>query len=250
MGKILFTAHPDTVPEIITSGTTTGTALLHLPLETYYYSIDEEMHAKVERKLDLYAYVIYGSRLHAHYFLRWAKEYGQLERIQNLVNLVMDQPAATYLEQFHIPAVKPKDNARSIDLIEFLLRISHEGAVLYPTGDHKTDEIPGLLIELEMPFTEFQVFSEDSLDRETLEDYRNQVRNSGLKAILFHNESSILRVQTAFPHLNLATLKLIAAGGRVSRKLQKAGFKDVIDLNGDWNKLPEVVDNLINQGLR
>ncbi len=244
MGKILFTAHPDIVPEIIASDLTIETALLHLPLENYDHSVDEEMHAEVERQLDSFAYVIYGSRLHARYFLRWAREYGQLERIKNLVNLVMDQPTATYLEQFNIPAIKPRDDARPIDLIEFLLRISHEGAVLYPSGDQKTDEIPGLLIELEMPFAEFQVFSEDSLDRETLDDYRKQVQISALTAVLFHNESSILRVQTAFPDLNFANLKLIAAGGRVTRKFQKEGLKDVIVLNGDWGKLPKVISNL------
>lgn len=244
MGKILFTAHHDTVPDIITSDATIDAALLHLSLENYYHSIDEEMHTEVERELDSFAYVIYGSRLHARYFLRWAKEYGQLERVQNLVNLVMDQPTATYLEQFNIPAIKPRDDARPIDLIEFLLRISHEGAVLYPSGDQKTDEIPGLLIELEMPFAEFQVFSEESLDREILDDYRKQVQNSGLKAVLFHNESSILRVQTAFPDLDLGSLKLITVGGKVTRKLQKIGFADVIDLNGEWGKLPKVISNL------
>ncbi|MCC5940488.1 MAG: uroporphyrinogen-III synthase [Balneolaceae bacterium] len=240
MKKILFTAHQDTLPEFLSAGTTLRESILHLPLETYHYDVDDEMHNEVERELDKFAYVIHGSRLHARYFIRWMREYGQSDRVQQLVHLVMDQPTADILEEYQIPAIKPRDDARPIDLIEFLLRISYEGNILYPSGDQKTDEIPGLLIELELPFAEFQVFSEESLDRKKLDDYRKQVSSNEIAGVIFHNESSITRVKTAFPDLDLTKTSIISAGGRVTRKLTQMGYKNITDGKGSWKKIQEL----------
>jgi len=245
MKQILCTAHPDTIPEFFLANSHLPDSILHLPLESYHYEVDEEMHNQVERKLDHFAYVIHGSRLHARYFMRWVFEYGQLDRVKQLVHLVMDEPTATFLEENNIPAIKPRDNARPIDLIEFLLRISHEGTVLYPSGEQKTDEIPGLLIELEMPFVEFQLFSEESLDREKLDVYRSRVNNADIVGIMFHNESAIVRIKTAFPKIDLSALTLISIGGRVSRKFLQMGYKGVLDAKGSWNNVQEIVNRLV-----
>lgn len=241
--KILFTAHADTFPEVLENELVQSDRLLHIPLENFNYSVDEEMHAYVERELDSFAYVVYGSRLHARYFMRWVREYGQSDRVQKLVHLVTNQAAADMLESHRLPAVKPHNDARPIDLIEFLLRISHEGTVLYPSGDQKVDEIPGLLIELDMPFAEFQVYTEQSLNKDELKQFRKQIEESNPDAVIFHNESSVLRTQTAFPDLDLKSVRLISAGGRVTRKLQQLGFKEIIDANGSLEKLIKIVNS-------
>src|SRR5690625_7195690 len=72
------------------------------------------------------------------------------------------RPTCSYTLSLH-------DALPIFDILEFLLRISTQGNVLYPTTDQHTEEIPGLLKELKMGVTGFTVCAERSLTQEEVD---------------------------------------------------------------------------------
>src|SRR5690625_5566786 len=76
------------------------------------------------------------------------------------------RPTCSYTLSLH-------DALPIFDILEFLLRISTQGNVLYPTTDQHTEEIPGLLKELKMGVTEFTVCAERS------EEHTSELQSRG-----------------------------------------------------------------------
>src|SRR5690625_7778084 len=85
------------------------------------------------------------------------------------IHLLKNQSEADMLEESGIPAILPRDGASAIDMLEFMLRISQQAAVLYPCAEESSEEIPGLLQELEMPVTEFTACRSAPMNREAVD---------------------------------------------------------------------------------
>lgn len=211
--------------------------LLHLPLENYSYCVDPEEEELVKKKMDSFSFIIHGNLRNARFFIQWVKEAHALIHVQDIVHLVPNQATVDFLEEYEIPAVMPRKDARPIDIIEFMLRISREGTVLYPTTDQRDEEVPGLLQELEMPVVEFQVCREVTLSSETLDDYRKKASEKDFDSIIFHSQSSVTRIKTAFPELNFTDFECISSGQAVTQKLQEAGIEPAIEARGSWHSL-------------
>lgn len=234
----LFTANEDVATSFLKEiDESKSWQLLHLPLENYSYSVNREEEELVLEKLDSFSFIIHGNLRNARYFTQWIQESKKLEEVQNIVHLVTNQRMVDFLSEFEIPAVMPRQEARAIDIIEFMLRISREGTVLYPTTDQKDEEVPGLLQELEMPVVEFQVCKEEALSSKSLQDYREQVSEAKLDSVIFHSRSSVTRIQTAFPELELSTIECISSGQAVTQKLQESGIETDIEARGSWRSL-------------
>jgi len=211
--------------------------LLHLPLENYSYDPHSTDSSLVLEKLKTFSFIIHGNLRNARYFVEWVKEQGCHQAVQNIVHLVTNQATVDYLSHFDIPAVMPREDARPIDIIEFMLRISREGSVLYPTTDTRDEETPGLLQELEIPVFEFQVCKEESLDSQTLDRYRRKVNDCRIHSVVFHSQSSVTRILTAFPDLDFGNLECISSGQAVSEKLRNSGIEPAIEARGSWRSL-------------
>src|SRR5690625_2662676 len=122
--------------------------LLHIPLERTRYHTFEEEEKLIAGSLNEYTFTIYGGLKNAHYFLKYVEQQHLEKQVLNQIHLVTDHPTRRFLEENGIPAILPRERVKGIDILEFLLRISTQGDVLYPTTDQHTEEIPGLLNEL------------------------------------------------------------------------------------------------------
>lgn len=234
----LFTANNDVATSFLKEiNQSDGWQLLHLPLENYSYYVDLEEEELILENVDSFSFIIHGNLRNARYFIQWVEESNTLEQVRNIVHLVPNQASVDFLAKLNIPAVMPREEARPIDIIEFMLRISREGTVLYPTTDQKDEEIPGLLQELEMPVVEFSVCREKILSSEILNNYREEVSDTPLDAVIFHSRSSVTRIQTAFPHLDLKSVECISSGQAVTQKLRESEIEANEEARGSWRSL-------------
>lgn len=236
--KVLFTANEDVAASFLKEiNKSAGWDLLHLPLENYSYSINMEEEVSILDKLESFSFIIHGNLRNARFFIQWISEVSAFDQVRNIVHLVPNQTTLGFLAEYDIPAVMPRTEARPIDMIEFLLRISREGTVLYPTTERKGEEVPGLLQELEIPVVEFQVCKEDTLDTNTLDEYRTKAYKADLDSVIFHSRSSVMRIQTAFPDLNLSYLKCISSGQAVTQKMLETDISPFLEARGSWRSL-------------
>jgi uroporphyrinogen-III synthase len=240
--QILFTANPDTSSLLMNSDAAAG--LLHLPLEVFTGFSQPEEHERVINSLNSYTFIIHGNLRNARFFTEWMKNQTLLKQVQNRINLAIDKPTAHFLEQEQIPAILFRDTGKPIDVLEFMLRISRQGKTLYPTSENKTEEMPGLLKELDMPVDEFTVCREVTLSSDRLTEYQSRVHGADLKAILFHHRSSIMRIKTAFPALDFNQYKLISGSPGVTEKLREEGYLPDIEADGSWFSIADVIEEI------
>lgn len=231
---VLITANREVAAPFFEETEALRNQLAHLPLEHYTYTVDREESRLAEQSLDRYSFIVHGNLRNARFFIKWVWETGVMEVVRERVHLVADRPASEFLEENGIPAVMPRINAKPIDIIEFMLRISREGNTLYPTTEQKTEELPGLLNELDMPVDEFTVCREVSIPPDTLNSYRKKLKQMDIKGVLFHNRSSVVRIQNAFPDLDLGSLSCIAASAGVAQKMKEEGIRIDEQASGSW----------------
>ncbi|MDZ7755287.1 hypothetical protein [Rhodohalobacter sp.] len=141
---ILFTADKDTSAPFLRMEKMRKKTLLHVPLEQYRFHVSDEESKQIQNHMDEFAFIIHGNLRNARYFIEWMNQNSMEEQVRRCVNIVLDKPTAEFLEEFDIPAVQPREPAKPIDILEFMLRISKEGNTLYPTTENKTEEMPGL----------------------------------------------------------------------------------------------------------
>lgn len=242
MKTILFTAEELNSPAFLQQlGEKTQESLLHIPLEKTMYFTFEEERDLVNNSLDDYTFTIYGGLRNARYYVQYINEYNLQERVRRHIHLVTDATVQEYLESQSIPAILPREYATGIDILEFLLRISTQGKVLYPSTDQHTEEIPGLLKELHMGVTEFTVCRERSLTREELNRSRERIADRKPDSVIFHDRASVRRTRLAFPDLPLNRLHVISASRGVTEKLNSENIQEDQEAGGSWRSLAELL---------
>ncbi len=214
----------------------------HFPLEEFTYDVEKEESNFIKSNKDEFSFVLYGNLRNAQYFVEWMSQNNVLEPFKNAVHLALDKPTAEFLEEQSIPAIMPREKAKPIDLLEFMLRISRDGKSLYPCSDQKAEEMPGLLQELEMDVAEFSVCKEKSLDSTRLDEFRKEVANRSISTILFHNRSSVTRIRTAFPEMDLHSKKIISGSPGVTKSLIDLGIEPNYEAEGTWYSIGELIE--------
>ena len=242
---ILFSGNSDVAAPLLKLLKESKLKFLHLPLEPYQFEVDEEEHEQVLSKCDNYAFVVYGNLRNARFFMQWMFEHDKLSEFKEKVHLAADQPTAEFLEKNGLPAIIPKQNARPIDVLEFVLHISYQGAALYPCTDQKAEEIPGLYKELEMPVGEFSVCRENSLEETTLEKYRKCVAENRVDTVLFHNRSSVVRLKTAFPKFDFHSCRCLSGSPGVSEKMAAEGLTPFAEADGNWVSMAKMIKEVL-----
>ncbi len=234
----------DEVSELLKEISDTSTDPLHIPLEQYEYHQDDDQNRALLQQMDTFQFVVYGGLRNARYFLNWINNSDKKDEILSKVHLVMDEPAANYLEDNGVPAILPKEGARPIDIMEFLLRITLNGAVLYPCTEGSSEEMPGLLEELEMPVAEFTVCRSVPFDKSEINAKKDELRKAQPDTILFHSRGSVIRTRTAFPDLDLGSKQTIAASAGVAQKLRQEGIEPDEVASGSWESVFHLVRKL------
>lgn len=242
-GKVLVTANRDLGAELFNS--IERRHILEVALENYTSFIPKEEENILLNTLDTFTFIIHGNLLNAKYFVEWMHSQSLLPTIQHRIHLTVDQLTADFLESKKIPAIVFRNTGKPIDVMEFMLRISKQGNSLYPTADGKTEEMPALLKELDMPVFEFSICKERSLTKEELESFRGTFKKESIEAILIHNRSALTRIKTALPDLNLADYKLISGSRGVTQKLHEEDLNPVIQAEGNWSSIVDVVQEVL-----
>lgn len=241
MSRLLLTADKNESAGLVNELEVGGWDVSHLPLQQYHYQEEPELSQSVVSSLDQFRFVLYGGYRNARYFFNWVEEHEKLNEVQQLIHLAMNSREASYLEERGIPVIVPVEGGRPIDLMEFLLRLSVEGAVLYPGTDGEAEEIPGLLEELGMPRAELTVCGSIPLSGGQLTRLRKQIEKAVPDVILFHNRSSVIRTRTAFPDLDLSSCQLIAASEGVAWKMNREGLRPDLTAGGTWASVQKLL---------
>lgn len=241
--KILVTANRD-LASVLFDEPSIKSAIVHLPLETFTEKIIEEESDKITGNMDSFEFVIHGNLRNARFFSDWMIRNHLTNAFQKKVHLTVDEPTSNFLESNGIPAILPRKGGKPVDVLEFMLRISREGASVYPTADGEKEEMPALLQELEMPVTEFTVCREIPITLKNLEHFRRIISKGEFSHILFHNRSSLTRTRTAFPELELKRYRLISGSPGVSQRLVEEGYEPVEEAAGSWISIRDILMKL------
>jgi uroporphyrinogen-III synthase len=243
MNRLLITAERDEVRALLSDLEGSSADPLHIALEQYEYYEDADQREALQQQLDSFQFVVYGGLRNARYFMTWVDKSGMREEFLKKVHLLMNRPEAVFLEEHGIPAILPKEGAKPIDVMEFLLRISLTGAVLYPCADGSSEEMPGLLEELQMPVAEFTVCRPVPFGKHEIEIKREQVMSSEPDAILFHSRGSVIRTMSAFPDLDISSKHIIAVSEGVAHKLRQENLEPSQIAAGSWESVCHIVKN-------
>lgn len=241
--KILITASRD-LASVLFDEPSINMALFHLPLETYTEQINKEESDELAKNLDRFEFVIHGNLRNARFFSDWMIRSDLANEFQKLVHLAVDEPTAKFLEKNSIPAILPGKRGKAIDVLEFMLRISKEGASVYPSAEGEQEEMPALLQELELPVLEFTVCGEIPIAFRHLDQFRNVLSKADFSHILIHNRGSLTRIRTAFPELELMNYRLISGSPGVTQRLIKEGLEPVEEAAGSWLSIRDLIKNL------
>jgi len=239
--KLLFTAPADACGDLKSLLMEEKERIIHLPLEKFRHSTDNISARLLKDNISAFSFVTYGSLRNAKFFIEWAESIDRLAQLKNLVHFSLDDPTADFLEKQGIPSIKPREKAKPIDILEFMLRISREGKTLYPAVRDRAEEMPGLLEELQMDVAEFVVCEEVGLTSDELDHYRSVISNRQPDYILLHNRSAVTRTGAAFPGLELQKLKVISGSAGVSQILIGKGIEPDFEAEGSWYSIEKVI---------
>lgn len=240
-GKLLLTASSMACGDMKYVLENSPNNFLHLPLESYEATTEKMASAMLKKNVHNFAFVIYGTLRNAIYFEKWMSKNELLTDFQNLVHITLDQPASDFLESKGIPAIQPRQHAKPIDILEFMLRISRDGKTLYPSCSNKAEEMPGLLQELEMDVAEFAVCEEIGLNPDEVESLRKKISKKELSAVLFHNRSAVTRTFAAFPELNVKKLTVLSGSAGVTQQLITKGIEPHFEAEGSWPSIEQLI---------
>lgn len=246
MEKILITAEKDDIGLLLEHISDIGIEPCHLPLEQYEYFFDPDQNEALLQQMDSFQFVVYGKLRNARNFITWVEKTKTIEKILEKIHLVLNKSEADLLEEAGIPAIQPKETCRPIDIMEFLIRITINGTVLYPCAEGSAEEVPGLLEELETPVAEFTVCKSVPFKKEILKIKKEKLSKLHPDAVLFHSRGSVIRTRTAFPELDLTDKTLVAASAGVAFKMRQENLEPDYIATGSWMSVIEKLRDIKN----
>lgn len=215
---------------------------LHYPLERYEAVEDEEEIVATLELLEEFENIVHGSKRNARFFIEKVKVYDKLDAVRNQLNLAVDQRTANYLEEEGIPAVHPHSDGKSIDLLEFMLRIRRIDETLYPCGDKTAEDLPGLLQELDIPVEQLVLFTLEGPEEGKLQEYRKDLAAHDPEIVIFHSRRAVNRITAAFPNLNYDALQVLSGDTAVTEKLEAEGIETDIQAKGSWKSILKKIE--------
>lgn len=215
--------------------------VFHFPLELYVSVEDKSDIEETFSELSGFENIVHGSLRNARFFIREVDSLGKLKEVRNILNLTLDEATATFLEESGVPAVCTYAGGKSINLVEFMLRLRRMGATLYPCGSHHKEEIPGFLEELDIPVKELELFDLEGPGESDLVSYRQQLSERQPDAILFHSRRSVTRTIAAFPDLDYESIRIISADKGISKKLSEKDIAIDEEAEGTWESIAELL---------
>lgn len=236
---VLLTAAIEDSDEIKALLESKDTELLHLPLEHYKPLSKDSFVKETFELLPEFENIIYGSLRNAKFFMSEVESRDKMEAVRNCLNLTPDERTAAFLEEAGIPAVCTYAGGKSINLVEFMLRLRRMGPTLYPCGSHNKEEIPGFLEELDIPVKELELFDLEGPTDNDLQRYQKELEEKKPEVVLFHSRRAVNRILAAFPDLDYKTIEIISADKGISKKLTQKNIPVKAEAEGSWKSMAE-----------
>ncbi len=236
---VLLTAAEEDADEIKNLLGSNGVELLHFPLERYVPVNDQSDIKETLNQLSQFENIVYGSLTNARYFMQKVDSLDKIEPVRQRLNLTMDEETATFLEASGVPAVCTYAGGKSINLVEFMLRLRRMGATLYPCGSHRKEDVPGFLEELDIPVKELELFDLKGPEDGELENYRKALSERQPDMIIFHSRRSVNRTLAAFPELDYESVRIVSADKGISKKLSEKNIAVSDEAEGSWESIAE-----------
>lgn len=211
--------------------------LMHFQLERYEPVENKADIKETFRRLSEFDNIIYGGIRNAKYFMVQVESFNKKEAVRKRLNLTLDEETAAFLENAGVPAVCTYAGGKSINLVEFMLRMRRMGPALYPCGSHKKEEIPGFLEELDIPVKELELFHLKGPKDGELKSYRKELEASNPDVIVFHSRRSVNRTLAAFPDLNYVDIRIISADRAITKKLEEKNIIVAEEAEGSWESI-------------
>ncbi len=215
--------------------------VIHYPLERYEPIGGGPEIRETMGQITEYDNIIYSNKRNAAFFMDRVRAADRKEEVRQCLNLTKDEETAEYLEGEGIPAVCSFAGKKSINLVEFMLRLHRMGPTLYPCGDHRKEEIPGFLEELDIPVKELELFTLEGPGEESLSRYRNELAERQPDIVVFHSRRAVNRVLAAFPDLPYEDLTVITADKAITEKLEEKGIPVENEAGGDWESIAALI---------
>lgn len=238
---ILLTAALDDSAEVLGLLEEKDAELMHFPLEHYRPVPDKTDIEETFNQLDEFENIIYGSLRNARYFIDQVESCEKKGAVRKRLNLTLDEETAEFLEEAGIPAVCTYAGGKSINLVEFMLRLRRMGATLYPCGSHKKEEIPGFLEELDIPVKELELFDLEGPGEDKLLSFRKEIARPEPGVIFFHSRRSVTRTLAAFPDIHYGDATVISADKGVTKKLEDKGITVSHEAEGNWESIVDLL---------
>ncbi|NGP89265.1 uroporphyrinogen-III synthase [Fodinibius halophilus] len=216
-------------------------SVLHYPLEWYEPVKDNEDVLDTLELLDEFENIVHGSKRNAQYFVDVVEEYDKMDAVRNQLNLTLNQHTADFLEEAGIPAVHPHAEGKAINLLEFMLRIKRIGNTLYPCGDKTSEDMPGLLRELDVPVEELVLFTLEGPEEMKLQEYRTDLAAHDPAFVIFHSRRAVNRIPAAFPNLDFSDAHIITGDQAVTDKLEAEEIEVDTQAEGSWDSVKEII---------
>ncbi|SMO54578.1 uroporphyrinogen-III synthase [Fodinibius sediminis] len=240
--SVLLTAAEEDAEQFCASLAGKPVSLLHHPLERYEaLGMNSTIRDTLNRMED-FENIVHGSKRNARFFIEKLKELNKLKDARQQLNLALNQPTADYLEEENIPAIHPRAEGKAINLMEFMLRVRRLGTTLYPCGDKTSEDLPGLLQELDIPVEELVLFRLEGPREEELQQNKNVLQDQQPEVVLFHSRRSVNRTRAAFPDLDYDEIRVISGDQAVTDKLEREGIPVDRQAAGSWESLLEELE--------
>lgn len=238
---VLITAAEEDSAEILDLLDEKKVSVAHFPLERYVNRKDLSDAEEALDQLSEYENIVYGGLPNARFFMKQVERLNKKEAVRNRLNLTLDEDTADFLESCEVPAVCTFAGGKSINAVEFMLRLRRMGPTLYPCGTHRKEEIPAFLDELDIPVTELELFDLEGPEDKELKNFQEKLNEAEPDVIVFHSRRAVNRTLAAFPDLNYMDIRIISADKGVTQHLKEKDISASEEASGNWKSIADLL---------
>ncbi len=170
--------------------------------------------------------MVYSREEHARMLLGITNEGNRKLMINDVVHFVQDSRSFKVLNDAGFPVLQ-SPGQKSIDMVEYFLRLNRTGPVLTPCVDPESEEIPEFLSELKYESRYIRLYEAEPFPKEKLESVREAfyARNSKPGFVLLHEPGTLTQFLVAFPDAPLSEFTFIPLHRKTEDRLRHLGLK-------------------------
>jgi len=170
--------------------------------------------------------MVYSRPEHVEMFLKLMNDTNKPLLTESVIHFVQDARSFKLLNDQGLPVLQSPGD-RSIDMVEYFLRLNRTGPVLTPCVDPEAEEIPEFLAELKFESRYFRMYEAAPFSKDELETIREEFYGTEKDSdyVLLHEPGTITQFLVAFPDSDLSSFTYIPLHKKTEEKLRHLGLK-------------------------